>query len=153
MSFHVKCQVIRAWKWASWVKHLNVGCSRVFWEIFVIFKPYLIKFRLRFQICFEVFVSVNFSRKLNLSVQNIDLKTREHPTWTVSPPCAAVSSQLVAPGKSQLHPSQPHLYGFSPVWVRWWAFRWDDFVYAFVHPEIQFEQFKEYWIIIWYFGF
>lgn len=37
--------------------------------------------------------------------------------------------------KRQLQPGQLHLYGFSPVWVRWWAFKWDDFVYAFVHPK------------------
>lgn len=28
----------------------------------------------------------------------------------------------------QLHPSQLHLYGFSPVWVRWCAFKWELFV-------------------------
>ena len=44
-----------------------------------------------------------------------------------------VSSSLRA--KRQLQPGQLHLYGFSPVWVRWWAFRWEDFVYAFVHPK------------------
>ena len=34
----------------------------------------------------------------------------------------------------QVQPSQVHLYGFSPVWVRWWAFRCELLVYTLLHP-------------------
>ena len=34
----------------------------------------------------------------------------------------------------QPQPLKLHMYGFSPVWVLWWAFKWLDFVYVLLQP-------------------
>lgn len=36
--------------------------------------------------------------------------------------------------KLQSHSGHVHKYGFSPVWVLWWAFRWELFVYTLLQP-------------------
>jgi len=52
-----------------------------------------------------------------------------------SPVCflkCRVSSSLLANFHPQ--PFQLHWYGFSPVWVLKWAFKWDDLLYVLEHP-------------------
>jgi len=60
--------------------------------------------------------------------------------------CLALSLALL---KALVQPGNSHMYGFSPVWLRRWVFKFSSLEYAFEHPSNYKIQQNTHAITIW----